>query len=671
MLPAATGAGTGNPNQMPFITLIRPSFYSLVGGTTIPKALVSNLPPAYIGYRGSNFVDVFDPAWQTSVNTWFSASDTSFDGGGTPSALDTNPFLIGVTMDDSDQAFGFKSGTHPNTGWMVGVSAPYMASEYVYDHSAQVVYADTKNYTKDSFKTYITGLYGTVGALNTAWSSTYSTLGSSATTVTGETIGTGNGVATSFNHTFAHTVVDPASIGISVGGTLQAGDCPWFNPNCSGDASGTGTIIAASVAGGNINGGTITYSSGAITVTFSSAPMSGTAITATYQYGGWPKATSGGTGLLDEDGTSAWYPASYLIGSQGGTAISGTVATDIDHYYPTFMTQYFSTIKTRLTAALPHHLVFGPDALNMYTGSYGKSQIYTVEGLYTDVLEIAGGSNDATTMAAVYAAAQKPTVVYFTVVANEDSTFYNVPNTFQNCVDAGWGTNTLPLNGCQHTQPLRGAFFYTQTSSWFTNYAGADTYHYILGWDWWQWDDNTSEQMNFGIVSLKDNLYNGTEDVNHSITDQYGYTTVAEAQTHGDFVTLNNAGIICANKLWLTAGVGCGAIPITVSISQQPPASLQINAVGTVAAITTNDGGSAGVDWTLTCGGGSCGSITAHTASGVAATYTAPTAVPPSAVVAKATSTTDNTKSASANGITITTAANVTCCVPKHGGWLP
>ena len=62
----------------------------------------------------------------------------------------------------------------------------------------------------------------------------------------------------------------------------------------------------------------------------------------------------------------------------------------------------------------------------------------------------------------------------------------------------------------------------------------------------------------------------------------------------------------------------------------------------------------AGVDWTVTCGSNDCGSFNpTHTASGAATTYTAPAAVPTGATVTiVATSTTDNTKSATA-GITI------------------
>jgi len=88
---------------------------------------------------------------------------------------------------------------------------------------------------------------------------------------------------------------------------------------------------------------------------------------------------------------------------------------------------------------------------------------------------------------------------------------------------------------------------------------------------------------------------------------------------------------------------------ISVSLSTLPPANLAVNAMANVVAHVVNDASNAGVDWTLTCGGGTCGSITAHTASDATNVYTAPAAVPAAAVTIKATSTADPTKFISAN----------------------
>ena len=68
---------------------------------------------------------------------------------------------------------------------------------------------------------------------------------------------------------------------------------------------------------------------------------------------------------------------------------------------------------------------------------------------------------------------------------------------------------------------------------------------------------------------------------------------------------------------------------ISIGFSQAPPAALQTGASISVNAVVVNDTANKGVDWTVTCGGSDCGTISpAHTASGTATTYTAPATVP-------------------------------------------
>ena len=60
-----------------------------------------------------------------------------------------------------------------------------------------------------------------------------------------------------------------------------------------------------------------------------------------------------------------------------------------------------------------------------------------------------------------------------------------------------------------------------------------------------------------------------------------------------------------------------------------PPTSLGLGTVGSFAAVVTGDPGSQGVNWTVACTpgiapGSTCGTITAHTATGYPATYTTP-----------------------------------------------
>lgn len=100
--------------------------------------------------------------------------------------------------------------------------------------------------------------------------------------------------------------------------------------------------------------------------------------------------------------------------------------------------------------------------------------------------------------------------------------------------------------------------------------------------------------------------------------------------------------------------------PISIAITQGVVnSSIVINATSPLVATVSNDIANAGVDWSVTCGSpGDCGSFSpAHTASGDATTYTAPTAVPTgSTVTITATSTSDPTKTASQ---TVTVTASI------------
>jgi hypothetical protein len=96
------------------------------------------------------------------------------------------------------------------------------------------------------------------------------------------------------------------------------------------------------------------------------------------------------------------------------------------------------------------------------------------------------------------------------------------------------------------------------------------------------------------------------------------------------------------------------AAAVTINITQQPTSPLAENAMTNVTAHVGNDPAIKGVDWSIACGGGSCGMITLHTLNDAPATFTAPPAVPPAAVVITAKATADNTKTANANPVTIT-----------------
>lgn len=91
-------------------------------------------------------------------------------------------------------------------------------------------------------------------------------------------------------------------------------------------------------------------------------------------------------------------------------------------------------------------------------------------------------------------------------------------------------------------------------------------------------------------------------------------------------------------------------LPISIQFGTTPPATMPVSGTALLKAVLTNDYVSGGASWSVTCGATACGSFSSTTtASGVATTYHAPSAVPPGGTVAvTATSVTDPTKQISA-----------------------
>jgi len=74
--------------------------------------------------------------------------------------------------------------------------------------------------------------------------------------------------------------------------------------------------------------------------------------------------------------------------------------------------------------------------------------------------------------------------------------------------------------------------------------------------------------------------------------------------------------------------------PLKIVLSQTPAPNLPVDAATNLTAVVTFDPNDAGVDWTVSCQGTSCGSFNpSHTASGQLTSFTAPPSVPPGSVV--------------------------------------
>ncbi|MGB6483324.1 MAG: hypothetical protein WBE86_07545 [Candidatus Acidiferrales bacterium] len=305
-----------------------------------------------------------------------------------------SPLAYGVFTDDSDHQSITLPGqflpTYPrgknqyNAAFIVAIASPHQSlnNHPLFGSTNPYIYPDNNFYAKQlstpapstcsiaspcSLPDFARFTYGTVATMNTAFGGTsYTTFGSSESSVTNETFGTGNGSTTTFNHTFTSANVSPYSIQVlltpatGVAGTVDiGGDCPQFGGGCSGP-SGTGLLESVSLCSNFANiqvhngfvctdsngdiewapvgattgaipswpiatncsgtqttawgavtttclgpalaSGSITYATATASITMSNAVPVGEVVSVNYTSCGWD--TSCGTGLADEDGRS-------------------------------------------------------------------------------------------------------------------------------------------------------------------------------------------------------------------------------------------------------------------------------------------------------------------------------------------------------------------------------
>jgi hypothetical protein len=504
----------------------------------------------------------------------------------TQQILSNNPYILGVLTEDSDFFWGsgagpdFNTGGHTaaNIGWITLLTTPvrtyigatqFQSESFLYP--AQQVYskAQATNPTTTcsvsnpcSLRDYLRQKYGgSIAALNTAWGSNYTTFDSTGTQVTGESIGTGNGSTLTFTHTLAHSPVSPFTILISVAGTPQIGDCPWFDTssNCPAGTANTGTLGNPTANYINQTTSTINYSTGVITLTFVTAPLSGAAITVNYIYGGW---MAGGTGLMDEDGShTAWvgtnpfclegpdpnFPTYFACVGGGGGAkpvpnANPNLGADLDNWESQFAAKYFKTMHDDLKAVsnVPY---LGMDAVGSWGGpAYSKF----LEGMapYVDAGFLGSLAPYYTTTNAEWLARYQYATRYF-----GDVPFINYSIT---SAEADSSMSCKPFQGSPlanfATQGARGQAYYNWVNAMLTT-AGYNGDFPVVGINWWSWQD--FQGWNMGLVSIHDNAYDGHEDVSGSVACSpplQAFTCGRESSNYGDAITQIRA----ANLLWLS-----------------------------------------------------------------------------------------------------------------------
>lgn len=574
--------GGVNPIKMPLIGEEKPITYSSVnlwGLAQQPvKSIMWGVNSSYKSYRAW-IPDVFDD----NLNQWFQKDLQTNTG--LAVLRNNSPWVLGIYTDDSDYFLGsgagpdFGSGGHTNAnlGWIALIASPVQTyNQGVQYNDSKQIYTDSQIYSKSqatnpttqcsisspcSLRDYLWQKYsGSIAALNNAWGSNYTSFDSTGTQVSGENVGMGDGSTTVFTYTLAHAPVSPHSLLLFVGGTAQAGDCPWFHrtPNCNDSTANTGSIGSPTANLINQSASSINYSTGVVTISFTTAPAKGVPITANYIYGGW---MAGGTGLMDESGSNtAWvgtnpycvegpdpkYPNYFACIGAGATSYAvlkpnanPNLGADLDAWVAQMSARYFKTMHDDLKAVTKINYL-GLDTIGSWyapaNSNFLRGAAPYIDGAFV-ILRSDLPSNSGFQSAYQYTShylGDMPLLNFQTLGAQADSSM---------------SCNPSKSYGMMANQESRGQSWYN-TMSYVLNHPGANGTYPFVGFDWWAFQD--MQGANLGLVSIHDNAYDGKEAVvaSHACdpeTVTSGYTCGGEAANYGDAVT----GATEGNALWL------------------------------------------------------------------------------------------------------------------------
>jgi len=560
------------PTKLPFIVEINPGRDSVrnvsfgtdngtgnkVLLTEAVKNVVSGWSAFYTGWRYSIIPDYYDPR----VYAFFDAELNPGMDINQLSQMWTSPYLnylIGLSIEDSDQMAGFTTDPSFNTkaspewGWTLSTMAPIMTASYGGHWN---YHTDTTVYGKKALHDWLVAKYTTISSMNTHWGSNYSSFDSTGTQITGEAVGRGDGSTPTFNHTAAHMTPSRFSMQVLVNGTVIAGEHNngvnyWDNV----------TDVSAGMLTGPQVSGSVTFGTGTVALTFTPVSIllnrcqtDGRTVTVeTYQQHGF------------------WTDAKVTITDTKNCNVSNQTITVVDPWHFTFAkTGSFATEypgKGNATAAIPQSgdaiaINYVQNGYRIGTGFIDEDGRHSWIGkdyaYMTDVAPNVAADFRAflVSMAKYYFGttastlhARYPNLLYFDEVGT-----WNIParaGTLQGSapyvdgIMSGdqmlftqgminfqyqyWGDKPLlegifvtanpdsdmfpyQANSSLATQETKGQQYY-DIATQIRNLSYPNGSHPYVGYGIWGYRDMMNERLNWGLVSYGDNAYDGHEDV--------------------------------------------------------------------------------------------------------------------------------------------------------------
>ncbi len=241
-----------------------------------------------------------------------------------------------------------------------------------------------------------------------------------------------------------------------------------------------------------------------------------------------------GTGVIDEDGRhTAWFGNDYY----NQTGMNSNLLADLNAYLYILAYQIYAPQVSVVQGYDPNHLLM--------CGFYGGSGAGGMRPIVAEAFHDAGCqilvmtwsstyiSQAQASNQAVYDQTGLPITVFQGSTSQRDSDMSNYPNN-----GAGGADYT--------TQLIRGQHYGTDTQGIYSE-QGSNGDYYNLGVDLWSLTDNSSENRNWGFISLSDNTYDGVCATQAASIDPYGYACGGEAADYTDFTD----GVTSANTTLL------------------------------------------------------------------------------------------------------------------------
>ena len=224
----------------------------------------------------------------------------------------------------------------------------------------------------------------------------------------------------------------------------------------------------------------------------------------------WPR----GKGVLDESGRGPWMGKDFYSLTDSAPA----VRADLDQFVGAIADRYFSVVASAIRQVQPNHLVFSPAAIS----TRAHPEVLKAAGRHCDVLQVEGHWDSDEQLRRVYELSRRPFFVWTTFMSQADSPLREKP---------GWDNSDFK------TQEERGRAYAAFVRRLLALRASDGSYP-AVGLDWWAWTDKVTggEGNNFGLVSNRDNAYDGREAVRAPGRDAWGFGTGGETADYGNFL---------------------------------------------------------------------------------------------------------------------------------------